>query len=288
MSLSARVDGLAQSAAELAQHEKAVIQQGRRLKRQLRQQQHREQQKHTDLQKVLFTLYVLCCPCTDAAEAFWLERMCPSPPLPAEDLRRKLEEQYLATDIQLVYKIQQGEGGDEYPVRLHRMAAKFLQEFRLRQWVQEQNTDKGVAPDTGMVLDQVVAAANDSCEASHAKWTWAPGSTAASVKWVQRFRSRWSLTISGNRVHTIVPLETMRAKVRRSKRGTLGLPKMGPWGRPASQNRGHNTVPIWGPPNQNTNSGGPIFRPPFFPGGCVFAPFQDAKNDGPRVLCLSL
>ena len=101
----------------------------------------------------------------------------------------ELEERYLQTDMVTLNAIASKEGG--VPKTVLAEATRLQSEQSLFHWVQVQNDEKGVAPNTNMVQKHLtgpavepVAAATESAD---------PDQCAVSVWWVQTFRGRWAL-----------------------------------------------------------------------------------------------
>ena len=100
----------------------------------------------------------------------------------------ELEERYLQTDMVTLNAIASKEGG--VPKTVLAEATRLQSEQSLFHWVQVQNDEKGVAPNTNMVQKHLtgpavepVAAATESAD---------PDQCAVSVWWVQIFRGRWA------------------------------------------------------------------------------------------------
>lgn len=195
---------------------------------------------------VAFALYVHNAPNTTAAMSYLAKQGDAAGGEEDGCTAKALEERYLQTPLEDLLAVQGGKGGG-LQAKVHQAAAKFLQEFQLHSWVAKQNVDKGVAPSSRMVVEYVASGVPFAPEKQSAAWK--PGRDAANVKWVQRFRKRWSLRLGRFRPRERVPLEAMRAKVVRVL--TRMAQHWGPEGTFLScylrKKGGHNAAPKWGP-----------------------------------------
>ena len=189
---------------------------------------------------VCFVLYVWCLPSASLALAFAAHSRRVTE-YDAKVSIEELEERFLHTDMVTLTAISSKEGGLSKGVLAE--ARRFESEHHLFHWVQNQNDRKGVAPNTTMVRDHlarqhvepVATAGQDTASATAIK----------SVKWVQRFRTRWALKRGSFMPAERLPREVVGQKVTLSKfkRPPLGCrappmtlftpePKRGPPGGP--------------------------------------------------------
>ena len=90
---------------------------------------------------------------------------------------------------------------------------KFLEQYRMFLWVFEQNTVHGIAPPTQLLLRAKYGALVSQYSKTLPNLT--PASAAGQEKWAQRFRKRWLLRRAKLPTGERLPVQEMRAKVRR-------------------------------------------------------------------------
>ena len=102
----------------------------------------------------------------------------------------------------------------EWGLKVDAAANKFLDEFKLRNWIIEQNVLKGLAPPSSEVgtFHDVVAAA------AHGPDVPLPSSRsdmslAKNRHWMERYRGRWGITLGKVNSRGIVQPEEIREKV---------------------------------------------------------------------------
>ena len=145
----------------------------------------------------------------------------------------------------------------DIPRTIQKEAERLVQDARLLHWIGEQNSAQGVAPAPQFVWEKRCALAIDKntgfqrCAAS-----WRPSGSHAALKWIQRFRQRWSLCLGRLPAKDVLPTETMQAK-----------------------------APFWVPPKK-INSGptlptisGAAWRPPFLGRVYIFGKGGGSKTE---------
>ena len=94
-----------------------------------------------------------------------------------------------------------------------RAAQKLVEEVRLLDWIDMQNSIQGVAPPFEWdyrCQHRVLAGPG------HSNSSAAPFTSAGAVKWMQKFRKRWDLCLGRQPVHEIIPLQCTREKAVRA------------------------------------------------------------------------
>ena len=119
-----------------------------------------------------------------------------------------LEDRYLETELEVLRDIM----GRKDTIGRHvmRAALKFEGEYSLATWLETENRDKGVAPNTGLVLRHL-RKPQEKPEAL-SPLTRTASTTFGGLKWVQRFRHRWRLLRGRFPARERIPVEELREK----------------------------------------------------------------------------
>lgn len=189
------------------------IREGIRTRKRLCAELDRERKQAASKQKraldVAFVLFVLCCP-SAAAALVYVAMQLPGNAGDAElDVLASLEQRYMETPMADLLAILENTGGADASVR--KTASRFLQEHQLHEWIRCQNVDKGVAPSTRLIMRHMLLSRQTSGEDTNCRRKWE--SEQASMKWLQRFRRRWGVTLGTFPARETLSLETMRKKV---------------------------------------------------------------------------
>ena len=137
---------------------------------------------------------------------------------------------------------------------LRARAEKFLAETRLCAWVEEQNVQKGIAPLSGVLLEQ--------CRGRLGR----PSVKRKSeLQWLRRWRRRWGVTWGSFQSRDTVSLECGQKKaccsrLRGPQFGARELPQERTWAVRGQKKRGRIAAPKSGPPSQFIRPGGPQKR----------------------------
>ena len=125
-------------------------------------------------------------------------------------------------------------------------AKRFVDEVRLLSWVQSQNCIQGVSPLLQFVWEQrCLLSIENGSEYNGRTSSQRPHRTAGAKKWLQRFRRRWGLVMGRLPAKDLLPVDTMRSKVR------LGVSENSdPTRNRGATNRGWKTDPRWVPREQ--------------------------------------
>ena len=94
-------------------------------------------------------------------------------------------------------------------------AQKLLEDVRVLEWVEDQNSKQGVAPPQRFVWEHRCSHRLCLDVGWSSQSAQAPNSVGA-VKWLQRFRRRWDLQLGRQPVQEIVPLQVLRQKARQT------------------------------------------------------------------------
>ena len=158
-------------------------------RKELRNARRREQAGRQAILDVCFILYVWSMPSTVLALAF-AEHDAKAKECNVCITSAELEHRYLSTPVGILAGIESRTGG--LPKQALARASRFEKEFNLFKWIQNHNTLRGLAPSTGMVrqhlVDERVEPVASVCP--NTERTAVP----VSKRWVQRFRTRWSLS----------------------------------------------------------------------------------------------
>ena len=98
------------------------------------------------------------------------------------------------------------------------VAVRISEEWRLVQWVERLNEQKGVAPTTEMVLARLEERRSQMPEASRPSHRGTSADGHARV-WARRWRRRWGARYGKVRSREDIPLEEMQAKARPVPKG---------------------------------------------------------------------
>ena len=127
----------------------------------------------------------------------------------SESPQEQLEHRFLRTPLPEMQQIL--EGGGPLKRKAFTIADRWQEEHSVFSWIVTQNVNKGVAPSSRMVeqhLSDIQVDKKEDRDCSRRGKTW-----AASKKWLQRFRRRWSLCRGGFSGREKIPLDSMREKV---------------------------------------------------------------------------
>lgn len=127
----------------------------------------------------------------------------------SESPQEQLEHRFLRTPLPEMQQIL--EGGGLLKRKAFTIADRWQAEHSVFSWIVAQNINKGVAPSSRMVeqhLSDIQVDKKEDRDCSRRGKTW-----AASKKWLQRFRGRWSLCRGGFSGREKIPLDSMREKV---------------------------------------------------------------------------
>jgi hypothetical protein len=127
----------------------------------------------------------------------------------SESPQEQLEQRFLRTPLPEMQPIL--EGGGPLKRKAFTIADRWQEEHSVFSWIVAQNVNQGVAPSSRMVekhlSDNHVDKKEDrDCRRRGKTW-------AASKKWLQRFRRRWSLCRGSFSGREKIPLDSMREKV---------------------------------------------------------------------------
>ena len=173
------------------------------------------------------------------------------PPREDEDLRVLVEDLFLGVDVAVLTDLcDLAQPSDPSAAAV---AVRISEEWRLAQWVQQLNEQKGVAPTTEMMLARLEERRLQLPEASRPghRGTSADGHARA---WAWRLRRRWGARYGKVRSREDMPLEEMQAKARPIRKDGGGGAKLAVFwkGGPTfgSGIRPHlwvrNPAPFWG------------------------------------------
>ena len=113
-------------------------------------------------------------------------------------------------------------------------ARRLVEDAGLLGWIGEQNIAQGVAPPPQFVWERRCALAIDNRSGrGRGAASWRPTRSAAAMKWMQRFRQRWNLTLGRLPAKDLLPSATMQTKARpesRRKVAAVVPPSVAFWG----------------------------------------------------------
>ena len=170
---------------EVMQQQQACLANSRRKLKALRR---KEDHLRKWIADVCFVLFVWTAPAGSLVLAY-AAHATSAKQCDAKVCLTELEERYLKTDIAALNAIAAKEGG--VPKTVLAEAKRFQYEQSLYHWIQIQNAEKGVAPNTNMVQKHLKGPAVEPVATATA--SAARDQPAVSISWVQRFRRRWPL-----------------------------------------------------------------------------------------------
>lgn len=127
----------------------------------------------------------------------------------AMEAARDLEVWYLETDAaEVTARIDEAAASASRPAKL---AKAFLAEYTIFKWVQNQNSEQGVAPPLHSIL--VHKRYGGNCLANLIGECSKKAFKAGEWKWGQRFRHKWGIGLGKVPVGEVIPLDTLQHKV---------------------------------------------------------------------------
>ena len=155
---------------------------------------------------------------------------------------REIEERFLQASVDELGQWLEWQGAlDRKTVT---QAKRLVEEVRLHVWISMQNSAQGVSPPPQFVWERRCALVIENSGSLAVAGAERPPRSDAARKWVQRFRRRWNLVLGRQEAKDVLPVSTMRSKVRsRCSQNTL-----------RDTNSFHFVVqmlaPFWGPFNK--------------------------------------
>ena len=128
-----------------------------------------------------------------------------------QELKAMVEDLFLAVDLDVLTGL--CDLANPTDPAAAKEAVRISEEWRLAQWVERLNVQKGVAPSTDMVLAQLDAHRAELPEAVRPPWRGAAAEGWARA-WAYRWRRRWGARHGKLRAREDMSQEEMRAKVR--------------------------------------------------------------------------
>ena len=129
-----------------------------------------------------------------------------------ESLTLKIKNRFLATPVNTLAQWLDWSG--DIPRSVRTETQRLVEDARLIRWIGEQNSDQGVAPPPQFVWEKRCSLSVDNNHREkRCSTTLRPARSAATKKWLQRFRKRWNLTLGRLPGKDILPTETMQNKV---------------------------------------------------------------------------
>ena len=185
--------------------------QQRTLEKELRKSQKMHRSSEQRLREVALVLLVREAPEMDMAKSFLMRRGS----LDAADALttiHSLQDRILSLTVDAVARILDGGGVDKHVLK---EAQQYEQEYQLQSWVKKQNQRKGVAPEMRLTLRHMRS--NAEAFAALGMTPWPSKNYSSSRKWVQRFRSRWSMKLGRFPARESLSTDDMRQKAKRSQ-----------------------------------------------------------------------
>ena len=180
------------------------------LKQQKDKERHRE-----NIMQVALILLVWTCPSMELPMLYMDRKLgCLNEEDP-EAIKDELSHRYLNTDLEVLNDIETGAALSLSP-RLFAEARRFRDEAEMHDWIKHQNEQQGCAPSPSLALAhrRGVEHSQEVKSLEGAKDFFAAGE----VKWMQRFRKRWGLSVGSMPKGEVQPLETVRSKAHASDR----------------------------------------------------------------------
>ena len=219
------VHSQADAAEPFAAGEADVKKQLRQAKWMLKAVKRRERDYAARVAEIAFALVAKEWPETACARAFVAAaKKKPCGAALDDATLERVAARHAATAAATLLDIASGIGGLEHKVLQE--AQQFWQDWKLRRWVEAQNVSKGLAPTSALLVRHLCANAPQYTSLGNTPWNCRRG--AAAKKWLQRFRRRWQLVRGRFPARDKVPLETLRLKAGRRKKGKAGWPSPPP------------------------------------------------------------
>ena len=161
------------------------------------------------IEDVAFILLVWSAPCTLLSHAY-LRLKSKSTPADSVVQMENVEKRYLQTPVDEINEIMYGESKcrkkhiDE--------ATRFRMEFDLALWIDQQNSQRGVAPTVSLVQRHMMRQAKSSQQLSEPVALSTP--VTRSTTWIQRFRQRWNLERGRFSARETISVDDLRNKAR--------------------------------------------------------------------------
>jgi hypothetical protein len=133
-------------------------------------------------------LFVLTCPSATMAMAF-VAKQTSEGQMTCTVTEAELQELYLAKPLHIVQQIADQTGGVRKVIMAEALA--FQRDYKLHQWVHEQNVMKGMAPTTHLMVRHIRL--QDPSIEPFAMPNWRTALPRTACRWVQRWRHRWAL-----------------------------------------------------------------------------------------------